>query len=96
MFYLAAVSYAHLHFMQAANINVLSTHCVAVCLLVLQLAAPFTSLSGDPAEVSDALWLSPVEALDMARRKQLVLPPPTTYILHELEHIRTLEELFAQ
>ena len=32
----------------------------------------------------------------MARQRQIVLPPPTTYILRELQLVRTIEEVFAQ
>jgi 8-oxo-dGTP pyrophosphatase MutT (NUDIX family) len=57
------------------------------------LSAPYASLSADPREVSSMLWLSPREALDMASRRAIVLPPPTTYILREIEHARTVEEV---
>lgn len=60
------------------------------------LPAPFTSLTGDAKEVSAASWLSPCEALELARTKKIVLPPPTTYILRELEHMDTLEQVFEQ
>lgn len=56
---------------------------------------PVASLTPDPAEVAEARWLSPVEALDLARQRKIVLPPPTTYILRELEFVRALEEVFA-
>ena len=59
------------------------------------LEAPVTTLTLDPAEVAEVRWLSPVEALDLARRREIVLPPPTTYILRELEFVRTIEEVFA-
>jgi len=57
------------------------------------LSAPYASLSADPREVSSMLWLSPREALDLASRRAIVLPPPTTYILREIEHARTVEEV---
>lgn len=62
----------------------------------LQLPEPFLSLSNDPNEVASSLWLSPVEALEMARQRQIVLPPPTTYILRELQLVRTIDDVFAQ
>lgn len=57
-------------------------------------------LQGDPREVvpgPDSIrWLSPVEALHLAEKKQIILPPPTTYILRELEQYHTMEQVIRQ
>lgn len=57
---------------------------------------PFEQLTNDPKEVASACWLSPKEALHMAINKEIILPPPTTYVLHELEQLETIEQVFAQ
>jgi len=59
------------------------------------LPTPFLSLSGDPREVSSTLWLSPSEALSLAQRREIVLPPPTTYLLREIERARTIEDVLS-
>jgi 8-oxo-dGTP pyrophosphatase MutT (NUDIX family) len=60
------------------------------------LQKPFDKLTADPKEVAGSVWLSPVEALDLAQKQSIVLPPPTTYILRELEQLETIEQVFAQ
>lgn len=55
----------------------------------------FEPLTSDPKEVAASCWLSPVEALSLAQERKIVLPPPTTYILREIEHLETIEQVFA-
>jgi len=41
-------------------------------------------ISPDHQEVSNVVWMTPTEALSAAKMGNISLPPPTTYLLHEL------------
>jgi hypothetical protein len=62
----------------------------------LQISSPFTSLTFNERESSTSLWLSPSEALHLAAQRTIQLPPPTTYLMRELEHMRTIEDVYAK
>jgi len=62
---------------------------------VASLPRPFHPLNPCPFEVSEAVWLSPSEALRLASEERIVLPPPTTYILKEMEALSCMEEVWT-
>jgi len=47
-------------------------------------------------EVTSTLWMSPAEALKAAVNKEIFLPPPTAYVLTELQHLNTMKSVFER
>jgi len=50
-------------------------------------------LLADQKEIAATIWLSPEEALEAAQNRTIFLPPPTTYVLHELSHLKTISQV---
>lgn len=49
----------------------------------------------DEGETTELAWLPPAAAIECARRKEIMLPPPTWTTLKRLARFRTIEEVFA-
>jgi hypothetical protein len=57
---------------------------------------PIQQMQDPSGEVTNPVWMSPSEALDAAKNKTIILSPPTTYVLNELQQYGTFEKLFSQ
>ena len=49
----------------------------------------------DAMELTESLWVTPQEALEMNRRKEIILMPPTFKTIEELSAFRDIDELFS-
>jgi 8-oxo-dGTP pyrophosphatase MutT (NUDIX family) len=49
----------------------------------------------DAAELTESLWVTPQKALEMHRRKEIILMPPTLKTIEELTAFRDIEKLFS-
>ena len=45
-------------------------------------------------ELTESLWVTPQKALEMHRRKEIILMPPTFKTIEELFAFRNIDELF--
>jgi 8-oxo-dGTP pyrophosphatase MutT (NUDIX family) len=48
----------------------------------------------DAMELTESLWVSPQKALEMHRRKEIILMPPTFKTIEELSAFKDIDELF--
>ena len=49
----------------------------------------------DAMELTESLWVSPQKALEMHRRKEIILMPPTFKTVEELSAFEDIDELFS-
>jgi hypothetical protein len=56
---------------------------------------PGAAPGADRREVTEAVWLSPAEAVARADRGEIVLPPPTLWNLLDLAALETIEAVLA-
>jgi 8-oxo-dGTP pyrophosphatase MutT (NUDIX family) len=49
----------------------------------------------DAMELTESLWVTPQEALEMNRRKEIILMPPTFKTIEELSAFKDMDELFS-
>ena len=56
---------------------------------------PGQTTVADAMELTESLWVTPQEALEMHRRKKIILMPPTLKTIEELFAFRNIDELFS-
>jgi 8-oxo-dGTP pyrophosphatase MutT (NUDIX family) len=49
----------------------------------------------DAMELTESLWVTPQKALEMHRKKEIILMPPTLKTIEELSAFRNINELFS-
>jgi 8-oxo-dGTP pyrophosphatase MutT (NUDIX family) len=49
----------------------------------------------DAMELTESLWVTPQKALEMHRRKEIILMPPTFKTIEELSAFRDIDDLFS-
>ncbi len=57
---------------------------------------PHQTPAHDEQETTHSLWTTADAAIEAARRREIIVPPPTWMTLEELARCRTVDEAFAQ